>query len=44
MKIFVTGINGFIGTHLLEHILEKRDWSVTGFDIAETNRAPYAGE
>ncbi|MCF0248038.1 MAG: bifunctional UDP-4-keto-pentose/UDP-xylose synthase [Synergistes sp.] len=44
MKIFVTGINGFIGTHLLEHILEKRDWSVTGFDIAETNLAPYAGE
>lgn len=41
MKIFITGINGFIGTHLLEAILEKTDWNVSGFDIAETNLAPY---
>ena len=43
MRIFVTGINGFIGTHLLEHLLAETDWEIQGFDIAETNLAPFAG-
>ena len=42
MKIFVTGVNGFIGTHFLENVLVKRDWEVTGFDISDYNLAPFA--
>lgn len=41
MRLFVTGINGFIGTHLLERVLEKTDWHVSGFDILQTNLAPF---
>ena len=44
MKLFITGVNGFIGTHLLENILAKTDWEVDGFDIASTNLEPYEGE
>ncbi|MDO4988014.1 MAG: bifunctional UDP-4-keto-pentose/UDP-xylose synthase [Synergistes sp.] len=43
MKIFITGINGFIGTHLLENILKKTDWQVSGFDIKSDNLTPYLG-
>lgn len=28
--ILLTGIAGFIGSHTLQHILEKTDWSITG--------------
>lgn len=41
MRLFITGINGFIGTHLLENVLSKTDWQVSGFDIAQTNLAPF---
>ncbi|MDO4218562.1 MAG: bifunctional UDP-4-keto-pentose/UDP-xylose synthase [Synergistaceae bacterium] len=41
MKIFVTGVNGFIGTHFLENVLLKRDWEITGFDISDYNLAPF---
>ena len=41
VKLFVTGVNGFIGTHLLESILTKTDWHVSGFDISESNLLPY---
>ncbi len=44
MKLFVTGINGFIGTHLLEGIIAGTDWQVSGFDIARSNLAPYDGQ
>lgn len=37
MKIFITGINGFIGTHLLRAILHKTDWQVQGFDLHDNN-------
>jgi nucleoside-diphosphate-sugar epimerase len=37
VKIFIMGINGFIGTHLLRHILEGTSWEVRGFDIQDTN-------
>lgn len=43
MRLFVTGINGFIGTHLLEAVLETTDWEIGGFDIASTNLAPFEG-
>lgn len=41
MKIFITGINGFIGTHLMEGITARTDWQVQGFDLASDNLAPF---
>lgn len=43
MRLFITGINGFIGTHLLEEILSSTDWQVSGFDIASNNVSRYDG-
>lgn len=43
MKLFVTGVNGFIGTHFLENVLVKRDWEITGFDIVDYNLTPFIG-
>jgi nucleoside-diphosphate-sugar epimerase len=37
MKIFITGINGFIGSHLTEAILRKTDWLISGFDLQSKN-------
>lgn len=37
MKLCITGINGFIGSHLLEHILANTDWEVSGFDLHESS-------
>jgi len=41
MKIFVTGVNGFIGTHFLEYAANRADWEITGFDIASDNLKPF---
>lgn len=41
MKILLTGVNGFIGTHLLKGILETTDWHVQGFDLASDNLKPF---
>ena len=35
MKIFVTGVNGFIGSHFLEMALAQTDWEIQGFDLAD---------
>lgn len=37
MKILVTGINGFIGSHLAEYILKTTDWEIIGFDLRSDN-------
>ena len=37
MKIFVTGVNGFIGSHFLEMALAQTDWKIQGFDLADNN-------
>lgn len=34
LKILILGVNGFIGSSLAEHILEKKDWEVIGMDLA----------
>lgn len=34
MKILILGVNGFIGHHLTNRILETTDWSVYGMDLA----------
>ncbi|MEG1641596.1 MAG: bifunctional UDP-4-keto-pentose/UDP-xylose synthase [Synergistaceae bacterium] len=41
MKILMTGVNGFIGTHLTEGILAKTDWEIQGFDIVSDNLSPF---
>ena len=41
MRIFVTGINGFIGSHLLSAALAETDWEISGLDIASENVEPY---
>lgn len=43
LRLFVTGINGFIGTHLLEAVLKTTDWEIGGFDLASTNLEPFEG-
>lgn len=34
MKILILGVNGFIGHHLTNRILETTDWSIYGMDLA----------
>lgn len=41
MKVFIIGINGFIGSHLLESILRKTDWTVTGIDLESHRIDPH---
>jgi len=36
-KILILGINGFIGSHLTDHILNETDWQVVGMDLASHN-------
>jgi nucleoside-diphosphate-sugar epimerase len=37
MKVLILGVNGFIGSHLSEKILNDTDWEVYGLDI-ESNK------
>lgn len=34
VKVLILGVNGFIGSNLTQAILERRDWSVYGMDLA----------
>ncbi|GHS92749.1 hypothetical protein AGMMS50276_01340 [Synergistales bacterium] len=43
MKILITGVNGFIGTHLTERILSDTDWEIRGFDLYSDNISAYSG-
>ena len=40
-KILITGINGFIGTHLLEALCRDAKWEVQGFDLRSDNLGPF---
>ena len=33
MKVLILGVNGFIGHHLTNRIMEQTDWSVYGMDL-----------
>jgi len=33
MKIFILGVNGFIGSNLSEHVLRATDWEISGMDL-----------
>jgi dTDP-glucose 4,6-dehydratase len=39
MKILITGSNGFIGHHMVEHFLRNTDWTIYAFD-----KLTYASE
>lgn len=32
IRVLVTGVGGFIGSHLLQHLLENTDWDIVGTD------------
>ena len=31
-RVLITGSAGFVGSHLVEHLLEKTDWDIIGID------------
>ena len=33
MKVLILGVNGFIGSHLVDHIMRDTDWEVYGLDL-----------
>jgi UDP-4-amino-4-deoxy-L-arabinose formyltransferase/UDP-glucuronic acid dehydrogenase (UDP-4-keto-hexauronic acid decarboxylating) len=35
MKILILGVNGFIGHHLTQRILDETDWTVFGMDLSD---------
>lgn len=35
-KVLITGVSGFIGSNLLDYLLEKTDWHITGYDNLST--------
>ncbi|MDR1267510.1 MAG: bifunctional UDP-4-keto-pentose/UDP-xylose synthase [Holosporales bacterium] len=35
LKVLILGVNGFIGNHLTESILENEDWEVFGMDLGD---------
>jgi len=37
MRVLILGVNGFIGSHLAERILDNTDWEISSLDIAQTN-------
>jgi nucleoside-diphosphate-sugar epimerase len=44
LNILILGANGFIGSHLIEGILEKTGWRVNAFDLISTNLEKHKDE
>lgn len=42
-KILILGVNGFIGHHLSQRILETTDWEIYGMDMSSDRVAEYLG-
>ncbi|MGA7966463.1 MAG: bifunctional UDP-4-keto-pentose/UDP-xylose synthase [Gammaproteobacteria bacterium] len=43
-KVLILGVNGFIGHHLTQRILETTDWDVYGMDMATDRVAEWADD
>lgn len=43
MQILILGAGGFIGSHLVEHLLERGEHSITGLDITDEKLTGIAG-
>jgi nucleoside-diphosphate-sugar epimerase len=43
LRVFILGADGFIGSHLIEKILETTDWSVVAFDLNDGNLKRFEG-
>ncbi|MGL6188105.1 MAG: bifunctional UDP-4-keto-pentose/UDP-xylose synthase [Holosporales bacterium] len=41
MNLFILGVNGFIGSSLLEACLKKKNWNVVGIDLQEDKIRPF---
>ncbi len=41
MHVLILGANGFIGSHLIDGILQSTDWQVEAFDLVDGNLAPF---
>lgn len=41
MNILILGANGFIGSHLSETILEKKDWQIEAMDLSQDKLKDY---
>ena len=45
MKALITGISGFVGSHLAEYLLESTDWEVAGTVFGRySNIAAHCGQ
>lgn len=42
MQVLILGANGFIGSHLVEAILEKKDWQINAIDLTSDKLKNYA--
>ena len=43
MKIFLLGAGGFIGSHLVQKVLETSDYEISAFDINTSRLAKFIG-
>lgn len=41
LKVLILGINGFIGSSLVEHCLSKTDWQLIGLDLTENKISDF---
>ena len=41
LKILILGVNGFIGSSLVEHVLQKTDWEIHGMDLTTNKIEEY---
>ncbi len=41
LKVLILGINGFIGSSLVEHCLAKTDWQLVGLDLTENKISEF---